>query len=192
MPDDQKDALTLPTPADNPFDRLMQAGASSSSTAFPPTSPVVSTAKSTTLHIPPLTSPAVVPIPPSTASTSNTLSKGPATPKPPSSDAAKHGRPSALAASSPVSPQASTLPLVSHLSHSLSTSSLPASTLQSFVSHMEDQLLPSHSTLASSTSTALLAPAPTVVRSPPSTLSRPTSFNLTPTPFASPSPPPSP
>ena len=52
---------------------------------------------------------------------------------------------------------------------------------------MEDQLLPSHSTLKSSTSTALLAPAPTLLLSPPSTPPRTTSFNLTPAPFASPS-----
>ena len=184
-----------PKPLDA-VDRLMQQTATS--TSFPPSSPSTSASlTSTTLSVPPLTtSSAVVPVtllaPTATGKEVREAKKAAALRQPHTPPNATRsllsGGSDTVSASSPASPAAAntlSTPAVSHLPHSLSTSSLPTSTLQSFVSHMEDQLLPSHSSLASSTSTALLAP--NNLHSPPSTPPRPLSFNTAASSFTSPS-----
>ena len=172
--EEQKTPSTLPASAsprpfdaNNPFDRLLAQAAASANTPY---SPVAAAAVAGAV------SPAAGARLPAVA-----VPRYPQTP-PLQSRSMKGSSSSSI--SSPVSPilspsssSSSTLAVNSHnshLPHSLSTSSLPASTLQSFVSSMEDKLLPTHSSTSLSSATALASPA---LLLPPSTPPRPSTAN---------------
>ena len=172
--------LTAAAP-NNPFDRLMAASNTKSSTvAFH--SPI---ATAVAVSLPDLAPPVVEsksiaagptrvsPLSDAKASTNGTaaLLAVPSAAVAAAAPTNGHSSPS-VAASSFATPSPHHTTHSPHMSHSLSTSSLPQSTLQSFVSSMEDQLLPTHAT--SSLSASALTTG-NLLHSPPPVSSR--SFN---------------
>ncbi len=171
--------------ADNPFDRLLAASSTKSTNA--PSHPPIATASPISFPLPNLAPPVIE-------------SKEAEKRVSPIVDAkhALNGKvvvPSLVAPSPAVAPApmpsissssfsaASSSSLASpSLPHSLSTSSLPQSTLQSFVSHMEDKLLPTHAT--SSLSASVLT-AGNLLHSPPPVSSNRSSSNASASGFGS-------
>ena len=173
--------LTAAIP-NNPFDRLLAASSAKSTTV--PSHPPVATASPVSLpNLAPLTAaggaggvPPIVGVKPAVNGKSviaslvvpplsSAVAPAPAT----TSASSTSSSSSSSSASSPVNLSAPS----SYLPHSLSTSSLPQSTLQSFVSSMEDKLLPTHAT--SSLSASVLTTGNLLHSPPPASSSRPSS-----------------